>query len=306
LESRSLVDVRNLWVSYKKPKWGGLRSTEVHVLKGISFRVDQGEVYGIVGASGSGKTTLLRSIIGLMKPTKGRVLIEGRDIYSDEEAYREVVSKIGYVSQDPYSSMDPRMKVGDIVGEPLRIRKVSQSVLSKYVEKVLELVHLSPSVVDKYPYQLSGGMLQRVAIARALILRPKLILLDEPTSFLDVVTQAEILGILKELREITGCTYIIVSHDLNVVTYLSTKIAVLLKGHIVEEGAVDQVLYKPLHPYTRLLIESSKYATSTEPEFSDVGCPLHKSCPWAKSVCRESIPPVTIANSTMIRCWYYT
>lgn len=233
------------------------------------------------------------------------MFIGGKDIYSSDEAYKEVVSKVGYVSQDPYSSMDPRMKIGDIVGEPLRIRKVPPATIAKYVEKVLELAHLSLSIIDKYPYQLSGGMLQRVAIARALILKPQLILLDEPTSFLDVVTQAEILAILKELKDLTGCSYIIVSRDLSVVAYLATKIAVLLKGYIVEEGPVDRVLYRPLHHYTQLLIESSKYIKSTEPEFSDVGCPLHKSCPWASNVCKQGMSEVSIVNGIKVRCWKY-
>jgi len=306
LESRNLVDVRNLWVSYRKPKWGGLRSSEIYVLKDITFQVGYGEVYGIVGASGSGKTTLLKSILGLVRPRKGKVFIGGKDIYSSSDAYKEVMSKIGYVSQDPYSSMDPRMKIGDIVGEPLRILKAPSATIAKHVEKVLELVHLNTSVIDKYPYQLSGGMLQRVAIARALILKPQLILLDEPTSFLDVVTQAEILAILKELRDITGCSYIIVSHDLSVVAYLSTKIAVLLRGYIVEEGAVNQVLYRPLHPYTQLLVESSKYIKSIEPEFSDTGCPIHKSCPWASSICKQEMPRVSMVNGAKVRCWKYS
>ncbi|MEM0027754.1 MAG: ABC transporter ATP-binding protein [Ignisphaera sp.] len=305
MEGREIIRVEDLWISYEKNLFGVLRKTRHIVVKGISFSVNWNESFGLIGASGSGKTTILKAFLGLVRPFKGEIYLEGEKLYYDGKINVDMLRKIGFVPQDPFSSVDPRMKIMDIIGEPLRIRGLPKKVVQQAVENVLELVKLDNQIINKYPHQLSGGMLQRVAIARALITKPKIMLLDEPTSHLDVVTQFEILALLKDLKEMFGYSYIMVSHDLNVISYISNRIGVLLNGFLIEEGPTKNIIEKPLHPYTKILVESSKFKTIAEPVYSTIGCPIHPICPWAKDICKKYMPPPTTFNESIVRCWHY-
>ncbi|MEM4010520.1 MAG: ABC transporter ATP-binding protein [Ignisphaera sp.] len=305
MEGREIVRVEDLWVSYEESLFGFWGKTKHVVVKGVSFSVNRNESFGLIGASGSGKTTILKALLGLVKPFRGEIYIEGEKLYYDGKIKVDVLRKIGFVPQDPFSSVDPRMKIMDIIGEPLIIKGLSKRVVQQAVENVLELVRLDKQIANKYPHQLSGGMLQRVAIARALITKPRLMLLDEPTSHLDVVTQSEILALLKDLKEMFGYSYIMVSHDLNVVSYISNRIGVLLNGYLIEEGPTKNIVEKPLHPYTKILVESSKFKSVAEPMYSTIGCPINPICPWARDICKKHMPPPTALNGSIVRCWYY-
>lgn len=305
MEGREIVRVEDLWISYEENLFGFWKKTKNVVVKGVSFSVNQNESYGLIGASGSGKTTILKALLGLKKPSRGEIYIEGEKLYYDGKIKVEALKKIGFVPQDPFSSVDPRMKIMDIIGEPLIIKGLSRRAVQQAVENVLELVRLDKQIANKYPHQLSGGMLQRVVIARALITKPRLMLLDEPTSHLDVITQSEILTLLKDLKDMFGYSYIMVSHDLNVVSYISNRIGVLLNGYLIEEGPTKNIVENPLHPYTKILVESSKFKSLAEPMYSTIGCPIHPICPWARDICKKQMPPPTVFNGSVVRCWYY-
>lgn len=302
----NFVKVEDLWIRYRITRQWRLGHLDVSVVKGASFAINRGECYGIVGESGSGKTTILKAFMRLVKPYRGSIYIDGIDIHRDGERGREIVRRIGYVSQDPLTSVDPRMKVRDIVSEPLIAFNVDRKTAIKKVVALLELTGLNAEVMDKRAFELSGGMLQRVVIARAIISNPKIVLLDEPTSALDVVTQAQILNLLKDLRDAMRFTYILVTHDLNVARYISNRIGVLLKGYLIEEGNVDRIINEPLHPYTRILIDAFRLKDVGELTYIDsAGCPLYAVCRYRRDICYREMPPPTHLDGGMVRCWYY-
>jgi len=257
--SKALLEVKDL-VKYFPVKGGVLmrRVGDVHAVDGISFSLDEGEILGLVGESGCGKTTVLRLIMRLIEPTSGSIVFMGKDILKASKS--ELVNirrKMAMVFQDPYSSLNPRMTVADIIGEPYIIQGgLSKREIVERVQKLLERVGLSPDHINRYPHEFSGGQKQRIGIARALAVNPKLILADEPVASLDVSIRAQVLNLLKDLQKDLGLTYLYVSHNLRVVKHLCDRTMVMYLGKSVELGDTKEVYADPIHPYTKALISA--------------------------------------------------
>jgi oligopeptide/dipeptide ABC transporter ATP-binding protein len=230
----------------------------VKAVDNVNFEVHRGETLGIVGESGCGKTTLVNVLLNLMKPTAGKVIFDSIDLYScSKKELRELRQHLQIVFQDPFWSLNPRWLVKDIVAEPLNVHlKLKPDETIKRVEELLDMVGLPKDAVFKSPHEFSGGQRQRIAIARALALNPKLLVLDEPTSAIDIFSQAQILELLKDLKERLNLTYILISHDLSVVHHMSDKIMVMYLGEVVEYGAADDIFNRPAHPYTKALLNA--------------------------------------------------
>ena len=239
---------------------------QVRAVDGISFTVNKGETLGLVGESGSGKSTTCRLVLQLLKPTSGSVKFEGREIAGlGRREMRPLRREMQMIFQDPYASLNPRKRVGQIVGDQLKIQKVaSGSELRKRVEALLERVGLSPEHYNRFPHEFSGGQRQRIGIARALALEPKLVFCDEPVSALDVSIQAQIVNLLDDLQDEMGLTYVFVAHDIGVVRHISDRIAVMNHGKIVETGGADQVCEHPRDEYTKKLLAAVPIADPRE------------------------------------------
>ncbi|MEM0491985.1 MAG: ATP-binding cassette domain-containing protein [Acidilobaceae archaeon] len=251
-----LIEALNVSVNYViKRGLLGKPLYSIKALDNVTLRIMRGESLGIVGESGSGKSTLARCLAGIIKPNSGRILYKGRDIYSLKgEDYIEYRRSVQMVFQNPHTSLNPIMKVRSILKDVLRASgKWSKGGEERLIE-LMKAVGLREDILDRYPIELSGGQAQRVAIARALATEPKVLILDEPTSALDVSVQAQILELLRELKKEYDLTYILISHDIAVVRYLSDRIAVMHKGRIVEEGPSSEIIENPRHNYTKNLI----------------------------------------------------
>jgi oligopeptide/dipeptide ABC transporter ATP-binding protein len=307
----NLVEVTNLTKDF--PLSRGLievlsrKRKFMRVLDNVSFSVLKGETLGIVGESGSGKTTLARILLGLIKPNSGKVTFMGEDLFKLRKLNKLEVQA---VFQDPDSSLDPMLQVKDIVSEPLLNEKMSKEEVKKSVIEMLNRVGLPEEIMNRYPFELSGGQKQRVAIARALIKKPKFIVLDEPTSALDVSIQAQLLNLLIKLQEEFGLTYLFISHNVNVVNYVSDRVAVIYAGQLVEIGAVDDLINNPLHPYTKLLSACVPHPNPenriTVKDFGEVpslinppsGCRFHPRCPYAMEICKKISPKLEKISET--------
>jgi len=313
-----VVEVKNLkkyFVLRGKGLWG--KKYLVKAVDDVSFFVKEGESIAIVGESGSGKSTLVRCINGLVKPTSGQVFLDGEPVVGlkGNEYKEKVAKKAQMVFQDPTTSLNPRLKVFDIIVEPvLAQRRVIKSELVDLVNDLLRKVGLDPKLSDRYPGELSGGQCQRVAIARALSVRPKVLLLDEPTSSLDVSVQAQVLKLLNELRQTFHLTYIFVSHDLGVVRNVAERVFVMYLGKIVEVGPTEKVIDQPLHPYTKLLIESIFYPDPNvemkKPAIVDevgatmnAGCRFKSRCPFSTKECEiYDMKPLEASRDRSVSC----
>ena len=228
----------------------------IHAVNDVSLRIRKGETLGLVGESGCGKSTLAKMLLGLLEPTSGNVLVDGKEVDPGER--RALARRVQPIFQDPYSSLNPRRTVADIVGVPLRLHGVgTPAEQARTVKDMLDLVGMPERTHRQYPNQLSGGQRQRVAIARALVLRPDILVCDEPTSALDVSVQAQILNLLLDLKAEFRLTYLFISHDLGVVEHLVDRVAVMYRGEIVEQGARSDIFDRPQHPYTRMLLASA-------------------------------------------------
>lgn len=283
-----------------------IKGGSVYAVNGVSFSIMASETLGLVGESGSGKTTVGRCILRLIDPTSGKIFYMGRDITKlNSEELRKLRPEIQIVFQEPYDALNPRMVVKKILEDPLILEaKLDKGKRLKRINEVLEMVELSGRHLDKYPVELTQGEQQRVGIARALATRPKLIVLDEPTSLLDIRFRAEIIFLLKRLQEETGIGYLFITHDLVVIAQLSNRVAVMYLGRIVEEGSTKEVLESPLHPYTAALLSSSLFPDPDQERNKDVlkgeipspvnlpdnRCNLAPRCPIVKSHCYESLP----------------
>ncbi|MEM4629938.1 MAG: ABC transporter ATP-binding protein [Zestosphaera sp.] len=292
----------------------------VRAVDGVSFEVAEGTVFALVGESGSGKTTTLRCILKLTDPTSGEIRVDGRDVTrlkgKELKWFRRNVQA---VFQNPYLSLNPRMRVKDLIAEPLKTHtEMSKEEIYRRVAEVLALVGLPEAVANQHPPSLSGGQAQRVAIARALSIEPKLLLLDEPTSALDVSVQAQILNLLVELKEKLKLTYLLVTHDLSVVRYMSDYVAVMYLGKIMEVGTSDEIFSESGHPYTLALLSSipepdprikklkKKIMLSGEPPSPmnpPSGCRLSNRCPYAIRECVAEEPElIKVTKTHYVRC----
>lgn len=278
---------------------------KVHAVDGVSLSVGSHETVGLVGESGSGKTTLGRVLLMLERPTSGTIVFCGEDItHLDNEDLRKLRKKMQIVFQNPNSSLDPRQRANDLISEPLKaFRETTKGSLEESVLKALDSVNLPAEFLTRYPHEFSGGQKQRIAIARALVLNPQFIVLDEPTSALDASVQAQILNLLREIQDDRGLSYLFITHNVNVVKYVSERIAVMYCGEVVETAETRQLLEKPLHPYTLALISSIPQAdpqkrlqaiqsrgeapSSVKPPS---GCRFHPRCPYVDSICTTDKP----------------
>ena len=254
-EFETLLEVTELVVEYPMK---GFRTPPFRVLKGVSISIGAGETLGLVGESGSGKTTLGRAVLGLAPVTEGKIVFDGKDIsHAPRKERQRLGTDLQVVFQDPYTSLNPAMKIGDILAEPLQVQGADAKESRKRVKELLERVKLPIDALERQPREFSGGQRQRVAIARALALSPKLIVCDEPVSALDLITQATVLDLLLEIQRDTGVSYLFISHDLDVVRHVSHRIAVMYRGEIVEQGEARQVSETPTQSYTQQLLLAS-------------------------------------------------
>ncbi len=274
-------------------------SAYVHAVRPISVAVAPGETLGIVGESGCGKSTLARMLVGLERPSEGAIEIEGKPLSNADPA--EFGRRIQYVFQDPTASLNPRKTIRAILEAPLiRLHRMGRAARAARIAEVLDAVNLRAEFLDRYPHEFSGGQAQRIGIARALAASPRIIVLDEPVSALDVSVQAQVLNLLADLRAEFGLTYLFISHDLAVVEAVSDRIAVLYFGALVELGPADRVFARPRHPYTQLLARSApavgrRLDPGAEGELPDPlnpppGCAFAGRCPRASDLCRQETP----------------
>lgn len=317
--NENILEIKNLKKYFPVKKGSGFKtSIFVKAVDDVSLNVRRGETLGLVGESGCGKSTLVNTVLNLMSPTDGEVIFDGKNMYGlNKKELRDIRKDIQIVFQDPFWSLNPRMMVKDIVGEPLSVQSSfnSSQILEK-VEELMEMVGLPKDGVYKYPHEFSGGQRQRIAIARALSLMPKLVVLDEPTSSIDVVSQAQILELLEVLKEKFSLTYIIISHDLSVVSYMSDKIAVMYLGKLVEYGETHKVFDNPAHPYTEALfaaipdintdnIEDIKTLEGNIPSAINPpsGCRFHTRCANSEDICKNIEPNlVKIDDGRLVAC----
>jgi oligopeptide transport system ATP-binding protein len=328
-ESNVLLDVRALKMHF--PFGGGLLGGQkgaIHAVDGVDFTIDKGETLGIVGESGCGKSTTARAIAQLYKPTAGEVMLNGEDL--TKLAPKELIAarkNMQMVFQDPYASLNPRMTAGDIIAEPMRIYQkrgllaTSRKEMDERVELLMERVGLSRFFKNRYPHEFSGGQRQRIGIARALALRPQLMLCDEPVSALDVSIQAQILNLFKDLQEEFGLTYLFIAHDLAVIQYISTRVAVMYLGIIAEISGSAELYKNPLHPYTQALLSAAPIPDPgiekkrkriiltgdvPSPDKERTGCYFYDRCWKRMDKCAQCVPKLKeVESGHQVACFLY-
>ena len=311
-----LLEVKNLKMHF--PVTSGLffqRTTAyIKAVDDISFFVRKGETLGLVGESGCGKTTTGRCILQLYRPTEGQIIFEGRELTTlKSKEMRRMRREMQVIFQDPYSSLNPRMTAGNIIGEPLIVHKLVNNK-AEYRERVAELlqnVGLNPYMADRFPHEFSGGQRQRIGVARALSVEPKFIVADEPVSALDVSIQAQIINLLEDLQERYDLTYLFIAHDLSVVRHISDRVGVMYLGHIVEMADRNEIYVDPVHPYTKALLSAvpipdpvadakrERVVLTGEvpsPLNPPSGCVFHPRCPIATAECAQIVPELREVN----------
>ncbi len=316
-ELQPLLEVRGLKKDFVSK--GAKGKKVVHALSGIDFTVRQGETFGLVGESGCGKTTVGRVICCLTEPTEGEVLFEGKDLFKMSRAeLKKVRRDIQMIFQDPFASLDPRMTIGQIITEPLIIHKIGDRASRRAMaEELLERVGLQPSYYNRYPHEFSGGQRQRIGIARALILKPKLVICDEPVSALDVSVQSQILNLLKELQKDMGLTYIFIAHGLNVVKYISDRVGVMYLGRMAEVVEAEDLFHSPAHPYTQALLSAIPQPDPTQEQHRIIlegdipspvnppsGCYFHTRCHHCGELCTCEVPQMQRIGEREVACHY--
>ncbi len=323
MEEGKLLMVRDLRTWFELKRWGFIHAGYVRALDGVSFDLDHEETITIVGESGSGKTTLLRTILGLAQPTGGEMFFNGKKIDKRSRDLSWLHSQVGFVQQDPYGALPPFMSIRHILSEPMIINRVGQEEHEARIREVLDEVRLIPveDFLDKYPHMLSGGQQQRLVIARAIILRPKLIVADEPVSMLDASMRVEILELMRKIQQRHRIGVIYITHDLSSVRYFSERVFIMYAAKQVEKTDVRSVVEKPLHPYTRTLLNA---IPDPDPDnaarFRDVppgeppslispppGCRFHPRCPrMIKGLCDVQEPPEFEPDpGHFVECWLY-
>lgn len=318
-ENQNLIEVKNLKKHF--PAGSGLMgigSDTVKAVDDVSFTIRRGETFGLVGESGCGKTTTGRCVLRLIEPTAGEVRFDGQDLLAvGSDALRGMRRDMQIIFQDPYSSLNPRMKVGQIVEEPLTIHRVgNRRERRERVAELLKLVGLEGEHAERYPHEFSGGQRQRIGIARALALNPKFRVCDEPVSALDVSVQAQVVNLLQDLQEQLGLTYLFISHGLSVVEHISNRVGIMYRGKLVEVAPSEEIFKNPLHPYTRALLSAipipdpdakrervqlgGDIPTAIAPPD---GCRFQERCSLAEPQCAESEPQlVEVAPDHFVAC----
>ena len=318
-----LLDVRDLRMYF--PITRGVliqhRVGEVKAVNGVTFQIKKGETLGLVGESGCGKSTLGRAILQLYRPTGGHVFFEGEDLATIRgQRLRQMRRRMQMIFQDPYSSLNPRMTVSSIVGEPIEIHHLARGKeKQRRVSELLELVGLNPYYANRYPHEFSSGQRQRIGIARALAVEPSFIVCDEPISALDVSIQAQVLNLLQELQERFGLTYLFIAHDLSVVRHISDRVAVMYLGKILELASREDLYSNAMHPYTRALLSAVPIpdpgvetrrrrillmGDPPSPVNPPLACVFHTRCPIAIQVCQETEPPLEAGmGEHWVACW---
>jgi peptide/nickel transport system ATP-binding protein len=324
MENETLLSVTDLRTWFELKRWGFLRTGFVKAVDGISFRIGLGEAVTIVGESGSGKTTLLRTILGLVQPTAGEIIFDGRRMDGQKpEDLAWLRCNVGFVQQDPYGALAPFMTVNRILGEPLVINKVDAREQEQRIRSVMDEVRLIPvdDFLNKFPHMLSGGQQQRLVVARAMILHPKLIVADEPVSMLDASVRVEILELIGRIQKAHNLSVIYITHDLSSVRYFSERVFIMYAAKMVEKTDVREVVRNPLHPYTQALLNA---IPDPDPEnagrFRDIpageppslidppkGCRFHPRCPHIiKGLCDVDEPPeFERVPGHFVECWLY-
>ena len=317
----ALLTVRDLVKHYHAGGLFGRTTPPVRAVDGVSFEVAQGETLALVGESGCGKSSVGRTILRLQEPTSGTALFEGSDIFAlDRRALRALRRRMQIIFQDPYSSLNPRMTVGAAIAEGIEIHQLApRRDIPQRVSALLEEVGLDPGYARRYPHEFSGGQRQRIGIARALAVQPAFIVCDEPVSALDVSVQAQVLNLLSDLQRQRSLSYLFIAHDLAVVRQIAHRIAVMYLGHIVEEGASDQLLSNPRHPYTVALLSAVPEPEPgarrnrivlggdlPSPSNPPPGCPFHTRCfhPLKNERCRTEVPQLRPVQGTLAACHY--
>jgi len=313
-----VLDAQNLKRDYAVKRGFFAAPASVKALAGVSFTLEAGKTLAIVGESGSGKSTLARLLTLIERPTTGRLILNGVDVATADQAMRDTMRRdVQIVFQNPYGSLNPRQRVGDALEEPLRVNTdMPASERAEAARAMMARVGLRPEHYDRYPHMFSGGQRQRIAIARALMLRPKILVLDEPVSALDVSIRAQVLNLLAELQEEFGLAYVFVSHDLTVVKHIAHEVMVIYLGHAVEIGPAKAVFAAPQHPYTRALLSATP---STEPQHKKErivlmgelpspfdppsGCAFHPRCPIMVTRCMIDAPDLEDKGAQKVACW---
>lgn len=312
-----ILEARNVYKTFRISAGAFRAKRPLHAVNGVSLKVHRGEVLGLVGESGCGKTTLAKMLMGLLAPTSGELLMEGKPVGGADRLH--TARMIQPIFQDPYSSLNPRKSVGAIITLPLKVHNdADPGTWRERVEEILELVGLPKRIYNNYPNQLSGGQRQRVAVARALIIKPQVVICDEPTSALDVSVQSQILNLLQDLRSELGLTYVLISHNLAVVEHMATRMAVMYLGRLVESGESRRLFENPQHPYTRALLQSvltpepdlgvpdaqlgAVYPNPVEPPS---GCTFHPRCVNAMARCSTQAPSQIPTETGQVECHLY-
>lgn len=291
----------------------------VKAVDSVDLEIERGKTLGLVGESGCGKSTVAKVILKLLEPDGGRIIFNGRDISALSESEMKPLRKhMQIIFQDPFGSLNPRMTIGQSIEEGLRTLGLKRVQRKERVEELLNLVGMSAGSSDRYPHEFSGGQRQRIGIARALSVEPSLIICDEPVSALDVSIQAQIINLLNDLQENLGLSYLFISHDLNVVSYISDKTAVMYLGHIMEYAATEEIFENPIHPYTKALLSAIPIPEPGKgidikllggdvpsPMNAPQGCKFQGRCPMVEKRCRTTEIDIYRAggDAHLVRCW---
>lgn len=323
-ESKQLIlDIKDLAVHFDvaaKSVWPWAKPAKLKAVNGVDIQLFKGETLGVVGESGCGKSTFARSIIGLVEATEGQILWLGNDLTKMNDVQRRSTRKeIQMIFQDPLASLNPRMTVGDIIAEPLKTfyPQLSKIEVKDRVKEMMAKVGLLPNVINRYPHEFSGGQCQRIGIARALILKPKMIICDEPVSALDVSIQAQVVNLLKDLQKELGLSLVFIAHDLSVVKHISDRVMVMYLGNVVESGLADALYAEPKHPYTKALmsavpipdpnIERNKTIEMLEGDLPSPinppsGCVFRTRCSKATAECAKQKPSLIGDDVHQVAC----
>ena len=315
--AENLLQIKDLYVEYRSDKGILGKKQIIHAVNGVTLNIKKGEILAIAGESGCGKSTLAKAIMQLEKIKSGDILFKDKNILKfNKEEMKNFHKNVQMVFQNPYSSLNPKMRIIDTLKEPLQINtKLSKAETEKIVVEKIELTGLDKNCLYLYPHEFSGGQRQRIAMARALVSEPEFILADEPLSALDVSIQAQIINLLKELKEKFNLTFLLITHDMSVIKYLSDRVAIMYLGEIVEVGANFSIFHNPKHPYTKALLSAvPKFGKQTaksllkgdlpSPESLPSGCRFHTRCPHVMPICRENHPDIiNLSSMHCVRCF---